>query len=945
MVFQKWHVSRKQDPSDFWMSIDQFLSCFNTAYVLFSSMQSSLLQQMTPERERALPVLTVTGRWLRKCPRAAGGCTAGGAWPSSKTWTLNPMFQLTVLTNKTWVRIVLMCTNSKAAGPAVKFLESSGMNAERGGRGRARVWVGGKTRNRDGPQVVLGVLREETFQSKGPNLDFEDFVHVSVPCDTRRRGQLVAPELVLDSDSSPYIIVPMLTEPEDEGSFRLDVCSSEPCFLRGRSYDAHAIAARDSITSIPTSINPDAGSDWEDSHQQDDASLLEPETDFDSAAWGSLATGKVRLHPRIVSALHYEGLDDMVPDYDGQILLWHQGLTTVCGDTLGGVVGWTEAAQNTEAGNETKEKVKGLLLRCGFTGLDRLAQEQPKLRGMIHVQRENGQYHVTEHRVQVNIADGEHGSQTLLARMASFGRAQDVSIVGEVVYCDPLHADGKLRNVRELRGKVVCIPHGGASSPQEKALRAFHAGVVAVILIADSEDTHAVAADHSLALDKSSNMMATVKFKDVVNDMWKIELRTRDIFTVSRRSILMTDDVTIPVIMIGKAGGEALMQSRRKPGLVGKKTEVEINKTRKEGKQIPSGVSNPEVVAEPIKEEGGKRRPTKSPRRDTKDHATIKVADDKSGTVAIVSESFLLLRFKSELALELKDKRRDRIVLNLVGISLPEYRDADVESVYVSLQFYHYQDLRDVAAVVLPCGSSGDFQLSSVDDRFRPPNSQDGTADCGVHIAFDLDPFNTGMEADLARNDLLASYLLSHNLEISLWARTAGSFFALGTATLPLFVLLRQQRDSVLFHGSLPIRDLKRASGEAWLDEITKKDNLLHIRAVNVGVARSRPPSDAGSGALVAASAHENEGSASTRRITSLMPARATPKPDHHELLDVAVTDVEVEQMARKELLYDAEAPLDRSSLPFSVEFFELDRSPLSVLRYQFSHALVPPSK
>ena len=112
-----------------------------------------------------------------------------------------------------------------------------------------------------------------------------------------------------------------------------------------------------------------------------------------------------------------------------------------------------------------------------------------------------------------------------LARMASFGRAQDVSIVGEVVYCDPLHADGKLRNVRELRGNVVCIPHGGASSPQEKALRAFHAGVVAVILIADSEDTHAVAADHSLALDKSSNMMATVKFKDVGNDMWKVELR------------------------------------------------------------------------------------------------------------------------------------------------------------------------------------------------------------------------------------------------------------------------------------------------------------------------------------------------------------------------------------------------------------------------------------
>ena len=128
-------------------------------------------------------------------------------------------------------------------------------------------------------------------------------------------------------------------------------------------------------------------------------------------------------------------------------------------------------------------------------------------------------------------------------------------------------------------------------------------------------------------------------------------------------------------------------------------------------------------------------------------------------------------------------------------------------------------------------GSAGLYRLVSMDARFTSEEDEGG-----VQIVFDVDPAATGLE-HRARSPILASYLLSHNLEISIWAQNASNIFAVGVATLPLFVLLRQQRESVLFQGSLPIRQPSgsAAKGRSSLPATDREDNLLHLRAANVG--------------------------------------------------------------------------------------------------------------
>lgn len=893
LVFQKWRVLKQQDPTAFWISMHAFTTTFNTLYILF-------------ENHRTFPVLTVKGQWMRKCVLAAGGCTAGGAWPLSSKWLLNPKFQLHVLTNKTRVRISLSCTNFNSRQPSVAFKIPQESSAEPP--------ISSET------LVVVAVLKESVLHRKGPNIDFTDFVFVSRPCNPRTRGQTVLPELILSADATPYVIVPMLLEQDMEGTFRMDVCASEPCFLRGHAYAEHPIRALPKLTSMPTEIRPDPDSDWEDSHQKDDPPQEAPS--FDLTAWGSLAqTSKVTLHPRLAAVLYKEDIADMMPSFRGKTSVWHQRGETALGGWQGGVEGWEDSAKD----GATKAKVRRLLLRYGFHGLDRLSAVQQELMGMIEVRRSPEEFCITENRVVLNCADPETGTRSISARLSAFGQSGDMSIVGELCYCDPLHADSKLTNMRGLRGKIACIPHGGSSSLQEKALRAFHAGVIAVILINDADELYAISGDDKVVFDKSSNVMALVESRDVSNDLFTISLqKTGDMFSVSRKSLIGIADLAIPVVMIGKTDGEWLRngckeaQTLRQPS---KNMESEDMNAEEEAK---SNIAKGETPEERARERAKERRrlddleKAKELSAKRASQVETRVAADKSNVVSIVSDRCQLLSMKADLALESRDPLLvNRIVLNCVGLSVNQFKGA-IETVFISLQFYHYKDIRDVPVAVEPVAagesSSGVYRLSSIDARFRNPNRDEG----GVHISFDLDPFNTGMEQD-ARNDLLASYLLSQNLEISIWARTASGFFPLGTATLPLFVLLRQQRECVLFHGSLPIRETHRSARSSarntLVAESDTSDNALHIRAVNVGL---HPRS---AGALVAS------GPLKKSRILSLMPKTGSSvhRAEQREVLGITVPDHEILQLARKGQFYDSEAPLDRRNLPFSVEFRDLD--------------------
>ena len=181
----------------------------------------------------------------------------------------------------------------------------------------------------------------------------------------------------------------------------------------------------------------------------------------------------------------------------------------------------------------------------------------------------------------------------------------------------------------------------------------------------------------------------------------------------------------------------------------------------------------------------------------------------------------------------------------------------------------------------------------------------------GVQIVFDVDPAATGIE-DRASSPILASYLLSQNLEISIWAQNASCIFAVGVATLPLFVLLRQQRESVLFHGSLPIREPKGSTGKgrSSLPATDREDNLLHLRAVNVG-SRGAP----GAGDAAEADARKRG------RVASLLPPRPVHRVEAPRVLGIAVPDHEVLSLARAGRFYDDEAALERGNLPFAVEY------------------------
>jgi TPR repeat protein len=448
------------------------------------------------------------------------------------------------------------------------------------------------------------------------------------------------------------------------------------------------------------------------------------------------------------------------------------------------------------------------------------------------------------------------------------------------------------------------------------------AGVIGVVIINDSDDLYAISGDTNLAYDKSSNVVACVESRDATNDTLKISLLygARDeTFVVSRKALILMEDLSIPVLMIGKTDGYTLGAEVDALGsedsTVADPLKAKAEKEKREQEKADAHIA---WVKETTQEERARERQRLQAEEKTRAHVAKHEtqqtkAEGQSTNVSIVFETSRLLSLAADLEREVRDPLSvNRIVFNLVGLSVHQFKHA-VEAIFVSLQFYHYQDIRDIPVALEAVSgeaSSGVYRLISMDRRFRSPNEEEG----GVHVAFDLDPFNTGMEQDI-RNDILASYLLMHNLHISVWAQTANRFFSLGVATLPLFVLLRQQRESVLFQGSLPLREPEQsaAKGKALLDGNDKDGAILHLRAVNVGL---RPRNT---------SAHTTSGS-ERGRISSLLPAsRVAPRSQPRQVLGITLPDHEVLQLVRKGLFYDIDAPLDRRNLPFVVEFRDLD--------------------
>ena len=454
LVWQKWRVCTKKDPTMFWISVDAFVVSFNSLYILQDAVN------------RNLQTLTAKGQWLRRRHNAAGPYTAGGAWPLSKDWLLNPKFQLTVTTNKTRVRIVISCTNgiSRQATVAFRDLQDSDVGAATAAASSS------------GPLAMVAVLLESVLRNRGPNLDFWDFEFISRPCNPNKKGQVVLPELLLNS--ATFVIIPMLLERDAEGKFRVNVSTSEQCFLRGRDYGEHLVSTRVKLTSMPTEIRPDPDSDWEESHQKDDAP--QESAPLDVSAWGALAqAGKAKLHPRIAALLYKDDIGDMVPNFRGRTCLWYQPGSTASGDIRGGIDGWEQEPDE----DATKAKVRGLLLRFGYSELGELATVHQELLGKIEVRRSLTDFHIVDHRVRLDCADRRLGIRSISARAASFGGSVGANLVGKLCFCDPPHADSRLRNMKELRGNIACILAGGTSSPQEKALRAFHAGKLSKVCI------------------------------------------------------------------------------------------------------------------------------------------------------------------------------------------------------------------------------------------------------------------------------------------------------------------------------------------------------------------------------------------------------------------------------------------------------------------------------
>ena len=910
--FQKWRVMLQHDSSAFWVSIDQFVTVFNTLYTL-------------SEVNRKYSLSTAKGRWMRKGlpgreldqgdsvrmqESVVGVCTAGGRWPQSDMWLSNPKFQLTVLVNRTRVRIVLTVTK---VGPSSSLEDTRNLPSVTFEKSE-------KQKAHSACLVGIVVVRESDLLEKGPNMDLSDFVLVSRPSDVKIKGSVSLREFELSRESSPFVIIPMMHEKNSEGSFRLDVYTSEQCCLRGREYTEVVAHSRQHLPSTPIEMLPELDSDWEESHQQDDATPQEALMKFDAAAWGSLVTEKVQLHPKLASVLYRDDIKDLAPAFQGKVFKWHTSESLPDGDVRGGIEGWEDVPLE----GSSKAHVQGLLLRTGVVGLQRLSAVEQELMGLIEVGRRGNDYCINEHRVRINCADLEHGSRSIVARLAAFGTSGPLNIVGEICSCDPPFADSKLRNVRDLRGKVACIPAGGTSSMQEKVLRAAHAGVVAVIIINDTDEIYAIASDDSCALDKASNVMATLESRDFVKDIYKISLvGAAQTFSVSRNSLVLTEDVSIPVMMIGKKDGEALQ----------KVTSLQL--------LPPSAGSLPQRKAA---EDGGPRakntnahvewvRSTTQAERDAERRRLAEAEEkrlavkaqqgsgagqagvDHKNMVGILSESSLLLRLKADLVLERHDSlRMNQIALNFVGLSAPQFKDT-LETIYISLQFYHYDEIRDVPAAVEPVASSagsssGLYRMLSMDSRFRLQGN-----DGGVQIVFKLDPFTTGMEED-AKSQVLTSYLLSENLKISIWARNASCFFALGVATLPLFVLLRQQRESVLFHGSLPIREQKGSTikGRTLLQVPDREEPLLHLRAANVGMRASKDASRESASALL-----------KKESIPSLLPKSAVGRVEEPQALGITLQDHEVLSLARSGRFYTDEAALDRNNLPFAVEYFDTD--------------------
>jgi len=691
--FQKWKVLRQQDSLAFWVSIDQFVTVFNSLYML-------------SEINRDHSLSSLKGQWMCKgvpCWGRAGArmqaagsvrlCTAGGGWPQSDT-----KFQLTVLVNRTRVRIVLHVTKMSAAAasqPAVTFEKKND-----------------KQKRLPASMVTVGLVRELVLLDKGPNLDLSDFILLSRPCDARVKGSVAMREVELSREESPFVLIPMALQDKVEGTFRLDVYSTEQCFLRGKEYSEQLARPRQRLPSARPAILPDMDSDWEDSHQQDDAAPQE-EAAFDAAAWGSLVqTNRLQLHPRLASVLYREDVEDLAPGFRGKVFSWHAGESLPGGDARGGIVGWEGGAPD----GTTKARVQGLLLRNGLLGLQRLAAVEPELMGMLEVRREGDEFSISEHRVCINCADLELGTRSLAARLAAFGKADALSTVGDICFCDPPYADSKLRNARDLRGKVACIPVGGTSSMQEKVLRAFHAGSVAVIIINDTDELYAIAGDGSCALDKASNVMATLESRDAANDVYKISLLgAAQTFAVSRKSLVLTDDVTIPVIMVGHKDGQALKGVNRAQISPSSADSAQQLLQQQQGEGAHASAKRADATARvewakattPAERDAERKRVAaqdEQRRRAAKaqQESAARAAADHSNSVGIVSESVQLLQVKADLRLEAADPLQvSRIALHLVGISAPQFKDS-LERIFVSLQFYHYEDLRDVPVALEP---------------------------------------------------------------------------------------------------------------------------------------------------------------------------------------------------------------------------------------------------
>jgi len=124
-AFQRWRAAAAHDARSVELSPAAFAAAFDTLHVLqpAAGPASGAIAAPAAAGVAAAPhtVLITKGRWLRACPRAPRGATAGGSWPGP-SWLSNPSLELhapagAVLTMRLTVRPPRAPSGAAAKGP------------------------------------------------------------------------------------------------------------------------------------------------------------------------------------------------------------------------------------------------------------------------------------------------------------------------------------------------------------------------------------------------------------------------------------------------------------------------------------------------------------------------------------------------------------------------------------------------------------------------------------------------------------------------------------------------------------------------------------------------------------------------------------------------------------------------------------------------------------